>query len=50
MASTNPLTAIIERMKEKLVKENPAILKKPKEPKCPKPKRKRSRRSLSSLH
>jgi hypothetical protein len=30
MASTSALVAIVERLKERLVKENPNILKKPK--------------------
>jgi hypothetical protein len=30
MASTSALVAIVERMKERLAKENPSILKKPK--------------------
>jgi hypothetical protein len=30
MASTSALVAIVERMKERLVKENPNILKRPK--------------------
>jgi len=40
MASTNPVTAIVERLIEKAKKKNPDIMKKPKkEPKKPKGKK-----------
>jgi len=42
MASTNPVTAIVERLIEKAKKKNPDIMKKPKEPKPPKQKRKKA--------
>ena len=42
MASTNPVTAIVERLIEKAKKKNPDIMKKPKEPPKPKSKRKKA--------
>jgi len=39
MASISPLTAIIERMKEQLIKKHPNIMKKPK---VKKPKKKKA--------
>jgi hypothetical protein len=46
MASTNPLSAIVERLIEKAKKKNPDIMKKSKEP--PKPKKRKKACSLNS--
>jgi hypothetical protein len=48
MASKSALVAIVERMKERLVKENPNILKKPKAKRSSRNSRKHNKRTPQS--